>query len=167
MLPGPTSAGGSVQTQIAVSRATSHGARGHTHTQQRPLLLRVWGNFQRVDELERASLGAATWGSLTPGFGGKQDSHTRASTAHSMTEMPTWGQRLHSYSALHRAPDSHIRHSLLLPVLHLPHSLSCQLYEKRYEMTTIKCETSTPTSLRSLRLDQLQAGCCAWPATRT
>ena len=88
-----------------------------------------------MDELERASLGAATWGSLTPGFGGKQDSHTRASTAHSMTETPTWGQRLHSYSALHRAPDSHIRHSLLLPVLHLPHSLSCQLYAKRYEMT--------------------------------
>ena len=86
----------------------------HTHPQQCPLLLRVWGNFQRVNELERASLGAATWGSLTPGFGGKQDSHTRASTAHSMTEMPTWGQRLHSYSALHRAPDSHIRHSLLL-----------------------------------------------------
>ena len=66
---------------------------------------------------------------------GGRDGHTRASTAHSMTETPTWGQRLHSYSALHRAPDSHIRHSLLLPVLHLPHSLSCQLYAKRYEMT--------------------------------
>ena len=86
-----------------------------------------------MDELERASLGAATWGSLPPGGG--RDGHTRASTAHSMTETPTWGQRLHSYSALHRAPDSHIRHSLLLPVLHLPHSLSCQLYAKRYEMT--------------------------------
>ena len=88
---------------------------------------------------------------------GGRDGHTRASTAHSMTEMPTWGQRLHSYSALHRAPDSHIQHSLLLPSFTLTSfpQLPALCEEVRDDKTTIKCETSTPTSLRSLRLDQL------------
>ena len=86
-----------------------------------------------MDELERVSLGAATWGSLPPGGG--RDGHTRASTAHSMTETPTWGQLLHSYSAIHRAPDHIFNTVYCHPVLHLPHSLSCQLYGKRYEMT--------------------------------
>ena len=61
-----------MQTQTAGSRGTSHGAQGHSHShpQLRPLLLRVWGNFERVDEAERASLGAVTWGSLPPGGAG-------------------------------------------------------------------------------------------------
>ena len=75
-LPGPTSAGGSEQTQSVVRHATSQGARGHTHAQQRPLLLRVWGNFLRVDEPERAAWGPPRGGPCHPGWW--EGGHTRA-----------------------------------------------------------------------------------------
>ena len=100
---------------------------------------------------------------------GGRDGHTRASTAHSMTETPTWGQLLHSYSAIHRAPDHIFNTVYCHPVLHLPHSaqLPALWEEVRDDKTTIESETSSPTSLRSLRLDRLQMGRCAPPATRT
>ena len=104
-LPGPTSAGGSEQTQSVVRHATSQGARGHTHAQQRPLLLRVWGNFLRVDEPERAAWGPPRGGPCHPGWW--EGGHTRAANG-TMTETPSWGQPLpvSSCQSLIRSPDS-------------------------------------------------------------
>ena len=56
-LPGPTSTGGSVQTQRAVSHGTAHGARGHTLTPAAaPTPTEGQGSFYRADGPERASL---------------------------------------------------------------------------------------------------------------
>ena len=81
-----------------------------------------------------------------------------------MTEAPSWGQLLlvSSCQSLLRCTDSQ---SSRFPDSTV--SIVTQFYTKlipsaanfteevQDDKTTIKCETSTPTSLRSLRLDQL------------
>ena len=98
-LPSPTSAGGSEQTQSVVRHATSQGARGHTHTQQRPLLLRVWGNFLRVEEPESEPGGCHVGDPATRGWW--EGGHTRAANGtfnDRNADMGTATPQLLSYS---------------------------------------------------------------------
>ena len=84
--------------------------KGHEDTHMRtaaPTPTEGLGKLLEGGGARESSLGAATWGTLPPGGGGRAVT-LEQQMAHSMTETPSWGQPLpvSSCQSLIRSPDS-------------------------------------------------------------